>query len=736
MDFVVFEVHIQHMEEKERGSVTSDTQAANRPDEAEQTCDHVVDDQMRRNISNMDINEQTSHPNISSPTATESDDMNREVESERTNSCVDSNFTTTKLGATDEDVETASIEEAAKVTETPSQVQNDDGRLEENTSVTENPALVLNDDGQLEENTIVTDTPVQVLNGNGRIEETETPARVLSGNGQLEENTSVTENPAQVLNSNGRLEGTETPVQVLNDDGRLEENTIVTETPVQVLSGNGQLEENTSVTETPAQMPHSNGRLEGTETPVQVLNDDGQLEENTNVTETRVQVLSGNGLLEETETPAQVLEDNGQLKEKTSVTETSVQVHNGNVSLKENTIVTKTPVQVLDGNGRRKENASVTEKGVEKRHNSSKTHLFPSPSGSGNSKNTEKGLKKVVKKRSPESSSSTKPEETKGRESDEDNKHLAASVLAVWSQNLPPEKEDQCIFQKPDTRSRMQKLLARRRGEKEKKPVKRATTASEPTMISQLDVRLQALDQAINRDFHDDLLMARQMTMPRLFQRSPKLQARWKVMHDVRMLQDILVSMRCARERREEEKRKEREREALQTAEGAQDEPTADDSQDKEDTQTPESSKESPENSSPDITIAVIHAEDPPTPGDEGSAHTGDEPGAGPAALDVPKEGQKTVALSTSQVKIATSRVESRSRLERSYTTVPFQLPPSTSFAGRRQPPSSQQQTTTGRLRRTITSLSMSRGRRSSATRVSPAMMCRIQDAEKIYGGQ
>lgn len=133
----------------------------------------------------------------------------------------------------------------------------------------------------------------------------------------------------------------------------------------------------------------------------------------------------------------------------------------------------------------------------------------------------------------------------------------------------------------------------------------------------------------------------------------------------------------------------------------------------------------------------MIHAEDPPTPDDEGSAHTGDEPGAGPAALDVPKEGQKTVVLSTSQVKIATSRAESRRRLERSYTTVPFQLPPSTSFAGRRQPPSSQQQTTTtSRLRRTITSLSMSRGRRSSATRVSPAMMCRIQDAEKIYGGQ
>ncbi|PVD37136.1 hypothetical protein C0Q70_04131 [Pomacea canaliculata] len=284
-------IHIQHTEEKKSGSVTSDTQAANRPDEAEQTCDQVVDDQMRRNISNMDINEQESHPNISSPTATESEDMNREVESERPNSCADSNITTCKLGATNEDVETASIEEAAKVSETP--------------------------------------------------------------------------------------------VQVLNDDGQLEESTIVTETPVQVLNDDGQLEENTSVIET----------------PVQGLNDDGQLEENTNVTETPVQVLSGNGQLEETETPVQVLEDNGQLKEKTSVTETSVQVHNGNVSLKENTIVTKTPVQVLDGNGRRKENASVTEKGVEKRHNSSKTHSFPSPSGSGNSKNTEKGLKKVAKKK-------------------------------------------------------------------------------------------------------------------------------------------------------------------------------------------------------------------------------------------------------------------------------------------------------------------------------------------------
>ena len=69
-----------------------------------------------------------------------------------------------------------------------------------------------------------------------------------------------------------------------------------------------------------------------------------------------------------------------------------------------------------------------------------------------------------------------------------------------------------------------------------------------------LDIRLKALDFLVRRRFPEETLMAKQELYPRRFQRNQKLQRRWKAAQDVLVLQEILVRLRAARERRESER--------------------------------------------------------------------------------------------------------------------------------------------------------------------------------------
>ena len=72
--------------------------------------------------------------------------------------------------------------------------------------------------------------------------------------------------------------------------------------------------------------------------------------------------------------------------------------------------------------------------------------------------------------------------------------------------------------------------------------------------VEMLDVRVRALDFVVHRRYAEELMMAKHELYPRRFQRDRKLQRRWQAAHDVLVLQELLVHLTAARERRERER--------------------------------------------------------------------------------------------------------------------------------------------------------------------------------------
>ena len=69
-----------------------------------------------------------------------------------------------------------------------------------------------------------------------------------------------------------------------------------------------------------------------------------------------------------------------------------------------------------------------------------------------------------------------------------------------------------------------------------------------------LDVRLKALDFMMQRGFPEEMLMAKRELNPRRFERSQKMQSRWRAAEEVLVLQEMLVRLKSARHRRERER--------------------------------------------------------------------------------------------------------------------------------------------------------------------------------------